>query len=99
MGFFSKLRKVVEGVDKGAALASKASGVLPGKAGQVAGHVAQEAGVVTAVVQQIQAKAGDVLPQEEAQKQATLATAVAVDDHEERLKELEGLVKALSGKG
>jgi len=89
MGFFSKLKKVVSGVDKGAAIAS---GVLPGKAGKIAGQVAQGAGVVTAVVQQIHAKD---LPPEEAQKQATLATAVAVDDHEERMKALEAELAAL----
>lgn len=92
MGFFSKLKKVVAGVDKGAAIAS---GVLPGKAGQVAGEVAQSAGVVTSVVQQIQSKAGSELPPEEAQKQATLATAVAIDDHEERMKALEAAIQAL----
>jgi hypothetical protein len=92
MGFFSKLKKVVAGVDKGAAIASAA---LPGKAGQVAGGVAQGAGVVTAVVQQIQSKGGSELAPEEAQKQATLVTAVAVDDHEDRLKELEALLKGL----
>lgn len=99
MGFFSKLKKVVAGVDKGAAIAAAASGVIPGKAGQVAGKIAgevtQDSGVVTAVVQQIQAKGGSELPPEEAQKQATLVTAVAVDDHEERLKELEALLKSL----
>ncbi|HEX8285579.1 MAG TPA: hypothetical protein VF588_19645 [Pyrinomonadaceae bacterium] len=94
MGFFSKLKKVVAGVDKGAAIAAA---VLPGKAGQVAGGVAQGAGVVTAVVQQIQAKSGSQLPPEEAQKQATLATAVAVDDHEERVKALEAALAALEG--
>ncbi len=92
MGFFSKLKKVVAGVDKGAAVAA---GVLPGKAGQVAGGVAQGAGVVTAVVQQIQAKSGSDLSPEEAQQQATLATAVAVDDHEERVKALEAELAAL----
>ncbi|HEX8355175.1 MAG TPA: hypothetical protein VF611_19885 [Pyrinomonadaceae bacterium] len=92
MGFFSKLKKVVAGVDKGAAIAAS---VLPGKAGQVAGGVAQASGVVTAVVQQIQSKSGSELPPEEAQKQATLATAVAVDDHEERVKALEAELAAL----
>lgn len=92
MGFFSKLKKVVAGVDKGAAIAAS---VLPGKAGQVAGTVGQGAGVVTAVVQQIQAKSGNQLPPEEAQKQATLATAVAVDDHEERVKALEAQLAEL----
>ena len=91
MGFFSKLKKVVAGVDKGAAIASAA---LPGKAGKIAGEVAQGSGIVTSVVQQIQAKGGSELPPEEAQKQATLVTAVAVDDHEERIKELEALLKA-----
>ena len=94
MGFFSKLKKVVAGVDKGAAIAAS---VLPGKAGQIAGDVGQGAGVVTAVVQQIQAKSGNQLPPEEAQKQATLATAVAVDDHEERVKALEAALAALKG--
>lgn len=92
MGFFSKLKKVVAGVDKGAAIASAA---LPGKAGQIAGDVAKGSGVVTAVVQQIQSKSGSDLPPEEAQKQATLATAVAVDDHEDRIKELEALIANL----
>jgi hypothetical protein len=100
MGFFSKLKKVVAGIDKGAVIASSASGILPGKAGQVAGGVAQGAGVVTSIVQQIQSKAGSELPHEEAQKQATLATAVAVDDHEDRLKELENIIRGLnSGSG
>lgn len=92
MGFFSKLKKVVAGVDKGAAIASA---TLPGKAGKIAGEVGQGAGVVTAVVQQIQSKSGSELPPEEAQKQATLATAVAVDDHEDRIKELEAIIKGL----
>ena len=92
MGFFSKLKKVVAGVDKGAAIAAA---TLPGKAGGIAGDVAQGAGVVTAVVQQIQSKPASELPPEEAQKQATLATAVAVDDHEQRVNELEATVKAL----
>lgn len=99
MGFFSKLKKVVSGIDKGAAIAAAASGAIPGKAGQmtgqIAGGVAQGSGVVTAVVQQIQSKGGSELPPEEAQKQATLATAVAVDDHEDRLKQLEAILKAL----
>jgi hypothetical protein len=90
MGFFSKLKKVVAGVDKGAAIAAAA---LPGKSGQIAGEVAQGAGVVTAVVQQIQSKPASELPPAEAQKQATLATAVAVDDHEERLAQLEKLIQ------
>jgi hypothetical protein len=92
MGFFSKLKKVVAGVDKGAAIAAAS---LPGKAGQIAGEVGQGAGVVTAVVQQIQSKPASELSPQEAQKQATLATAVAVDDHEERIKELEALLKSL----
>ena len=92
MGFFSKLKKVVAGVDKGAAIAAA---TLPGKPGGIAGDVAQGAGVVTAVVQQIQSKPASELPPEEAQKQATLATAVAVDDHEQRVNELEATVKAL----
>jgi hypothetical protein len=92
MGFFSKLKKVVAGVDKGAAIAAA---TLPGKAGQIAGEVGQTAGVVTAVVQQIQAKPASEVPPEEAQRQATLATAVAVDDHEERVKGLEQKIKDL----
>ena len=52
MGFFSKLKKVVSGIDKGAAIAAAASGAIPGKAGQVtgeiAGEVTQGSGVVTA---------------------------------------------------
>ena len=92
MGFFSKLKKVVAGVDKGAAIAAA---TLPGKPGSIAGDVAQGAGVVTAVVQQIQSKPASELPPAEAQKQATLATAVAVDDHEQRVNELEATVKAL----
>src|SRR5215210_1879167 len=94
MGFFSKLKKIVPIVDKGAVIAS---GVLPGKAGRVAGQVAEGAGVVTSVVQQIQGKSGAELTPEEAQKQATLATAVAVDDHEERVKALEAQLAALRG--
>jgi hypothetical protein len=92
MGFFSKLKKIVPIVDKGAVIASS---VLPGKAGQVAGQVAQGAGVVTSIVQQIQAKSGADLSPEAAQQQATLATAVAVDDHEERVKALEAQLSAL----
>lgn len=95
MGFFSKLKKVVAGVDKGAAIAAS---TLPGKAGQIAGDVGQGAGVVTAVVQQIQSKPASELPPAEAQKQATLATAVAVDDHEERIKQLEETIQALQAK-
>lgn len=92
MGFFSKLKKLVPIVDKGAAIAST---VLPGKAGQVAGDVATASGVVTSVVQQIQSQSGTALSPEEAQQQATLATAVAVDDHEERVKALEAEIAAL----
>ncbi|MDT7603090.1 MAG: hypothetical protein QOF61_1087 [Acidobacteriota bacterium] len=92
MGFFSKLKKVVAGVDKGAAIAAS---TLPGKSGQIAGDVAQGAGVVTAVVQQIQSKPASEVPPAEAQKQATLATAVAVDDHEERLAQIEKLIQGL----
>lgn len=92
MGFFKKLKKVVAGVDKGAAIAAA---TLPGKAGRIAGDVGQTAGVVTAVVQQIQGKPESELPTAEAQKQATLATAVAVDDHEERVQDLEQKVQAL----
>jgi 16S rRNA C967 or C1407 C5-methylase (RsmB/RsmF family) len=95
MGFFSKLKKVVAGVDKGAAIAAAA---LPGKPGQVAGDVAQTAGVVTAVVQQIQSKPASEVDPSEAQKQATLATAVAVDDHEQRVKDLEATVQELQAK-
>jgi hypothetical protein len=95
MGFFSKLKKVVAGVDKGAAIAAAA---LPGKSGRVAGDVAETAGVVTAVVQQIQSKPAAEIPPAEAQKQATLATAVAVDDHEERVKELEKKLQELQVK-
>jgi hypothetical protein len=92
MGFFSKLKKVVAGVDKGAAIAAA---TLPGKAGKIAGEVGQGAGVVTAVVQQIQSKPESEISTADAQKQATLATAVAVDDHEERVKELEQTVQVL----
>jgi hypothetical protein len=92
MGFFSKLKKVVAGVDKGAAIAAA---TLPGRPGQVAGEVAQTAGVVTAVVQQIQSKPATEVSPVEAQKQATLATAVAVDDHEQRVQELEKAIQAL----
>jgi hypothetical protein len=95
MGFFSKLKKVVAGVDKGAAIAAAS---LPGKSGQIAGEVAQGAGVVTAIVQQIQSKPASEVSPAEAQKQATLATAVAVDDHEERLAQLENLVQAQQAK-
>lgn len=92
MGFFSKLKKLVPIVDKGAAIAAT---LLPGKAGQVAGNVATASGVVTSVVQQIQSQSGAALSPEEAQQQATLATAVAVDDHEERVKALEAEIAAL----
>lgn len=95
MGFFSKLKKVVNGVDKGAAIAAA---TLPGQAGQLAGGVAQTAGVVTAVVQQIQSKPASEVPPAEAQKQATLATAVAVDDHEQRVLELEKTVAELQAR-
>lgn len=95
MGFFSKLKKVVAGVDKGAAIAAA---TLPGKSGQVAGDVAATAGVVTAVVQQLQSKPASEVPPAEAQKQATLATAVAVDDHEQRVKDLEKTVQELQAK-
>lgn len=92
MGFFSKLKKIVPIVDKAATLGAS---VLPGKAGQVAGDVATTSGVVTHIVQQIQAKSGADLSPTEAQQQATLATAVAVDDHEERVKALEAELAAL----
>ena len=92
MGFFNKLSKVVKGIEQ---YAPVAAGVLPGKAGQVAGDVAQGAGVVTSIVQQIHAQSGAALSPEEAQQQATLATAVAVDDHEERVKALEAELAAL----
>lgn len=95
MGFFSKLKKVVDGVDQGAAIAAA---TLPGRPGQVAGGVAETAGVVTAVVQQIQSKPASEVPPAEAQKQATLATAVAVDDHEQRMLELERTVAELQAK-
>ena len=92
MGFFKKLGKVLNNVDQ---FAPVAAGVLPGKAGQVAGNVAQASGVLTSVVQQIQAQSGADLTPEEAQQHATLATAVAVDDHEERMKALEAELAAL----
>ena len=92
MGFFSKLKKIVPIIDKGAVIAST---VLPGKAGQVAGNVAGASGVVTSIVQQIHAQSGADLSPEDAQQQATLATAVAVDDHEERVKALEAELAAL----
>ena len=95
MGFFSKLKKVVAGVDKGAAIAAAS---LPGKSGKIAGEVAQGAGVVTAVVQQIQAKPASELAPADAQKQATLATAVAVDDHEQRILDLEKMIQDLKAK-
>ena len=57
--------------------------------------MAQGAGVVTSIVQQIQSKAGSDLSPEAAQQQAALATAVAVDDHEERMKALEAELAAL----
>ena len=92
MGFLKKLGKVLKNVDQ---FAPVAAGVLPGKAGQVAGTVATTSGVVTSIVQQIQSKSGADLSPEEAQQQATLATAVAVDDHEERMKALEAELAAL----
>lgn len=92
MGFFKKLGKVLNNVDQFAPVAAQ---VLPGKAGQVAGNVATTSGVVTSIVQQIQAKSGADLTPEQAQQQATLATAVAVDDHEERMKALEAELAAL----
>jgi len=92
MGFLKKLGKVLKNVDQ---FAPVAAGVLPGKAGQVAGNVAQASGVVTSIVQQIQAQSGAGLSPEEAQQQATLTTAVAVDDHEERMKALEAELAAL----
>jgi hypothetical protein len=92
MGFFKKLGKVMKNVDQFAPVAAQ---VLPGKAGQVAGDVATTSGVVTSIVQQIHAQSGADLSPEEAQQQATLATAVAVDDHEERVKALEAELAAL----
>ena len=92
MGFFNKLGKVMKNVDQFAPVAAQ---VLPGKAGQIAGDVATTSGVVTSIVQQLQAQSGTGLTPEEAQKQATLATAVAVDDHEERMKALEAELAAL----
>lgn len=95
MGFFSKLKKVVAGIDKGAAIAAT---TLPGKSGQVAGDVAQGAGIVTAIVQQIQSKPATDTSPDDAQKQATLVTAVAVDDHEQRMLEMEKTIKDLQAK-
>ena len=96
MGLFSKLRKIVPKVvpiiDQ---FAPTAAAMLPGQAGKVAGGVAQASGVVTSIVQQIHAQSGADLAPEEAQQQATLATAVAVDDHEERMKALEAELAAL----
>lgn len=92
MGFFKKLGKVLKNVDQ---FAPVAASVLPGKAGQVAGDVAGASGVVTSIVQQIHAQSGSDLSPEEAQQQATLATAVAVDDHEERMKALEAELASL----
>jgi hypothetical protein len=92
MGFFKKLGKVLQNVDQ---FAPVAASVLPGKAGQVAGNVATTSGVVTSIVQQIHAQSGSDLSPEAAQQQATLATAVAVDDHEERMKALEAELAAL----
>jgi hypothetical protein len=88
MGFFSKLKKVVTGIDKGATIAS---GVLPGKPGEVA----KEVGVVTSIVQQIQTNPAPDQTPEEAQKNATLVTAVAVDDHEQRLLQMEKTIQDL----
>ena len=100
MGFFSKLKKVVAGVDKGAVLAQAA---LPGKAGKVAGGVAEGTGVVTTIVQQLQSQGQTSSPPAAApadpNQQAVLATAVAVDDHEERIKELEQLLARLKAGG
>src|SRR2546423_6582641 len=88
MGFFSKLKKVVKGIDQGAAVAG---GVLPGKAGDVA----KDVGVVTSIVQQIQGAGAPGATPEEAQKNATLVTAVAVDDHEQRMQQLEKTIQEL----
>jgi hypothetical protein len=88
MGFFSKLKKVVDGIDKGATVASE---VLPGKPGEVA----TEVGVVTSIVQQIQTNSAPGQTPEEAQKNATLVTAVAVDDHEQRLLQMEKTIQDL----
>jgi hypothetical protein len=99
MGFLSKLKKtlpkLVPIVNQAMTIAQVGSAVLPGKAGHVAGEVAAGSGVVTSIVQQIHAQAGADLTPEEAQQQATLATAVAVDDHEERVKALEAELAAL----
>jgi len=92
MGFLKKLGKVVKGIET---VAPVAAGVLPGKAGQVASNVATTSGVVTSIVQQLQAQSGADLTPEEAQQKATLATAVAVDDHEERVKALEAELASL----
>ncbi len=94
MGFFSKLKKVVAGVDKGAAIAAA---TLPGKPGAVAGQVGETAGVVTAIVQQIQSNTAAGIAPAEAQKNATLVTAVAVDDHEQRILDLEKTIRDLQG--
>ncbi|HEX8651642.1 MAG TPA: hypothetical protein VF708_12445 [Pyrinomonadaceae bacterium] len=88
MGFFSKLKKVVKDVDKGATLAGD---VLPGKAGDVA----KDVGVVTSIVQQIQSSPAAGTTPAEAQKNATLVTAVAVDDHEQRLLQMEQTIQEL----
>ena len=88
MGFFSKLKKVVTHVDKGAAIAAA---TLPGKSGEVA----QTVGVVTTIVQQIQEKPASEVPPAQAQKDATLVTAVAVDDHEQRMLEMEKTIQEL----
>lgn len=91
MGFFSKLKKVLPQINKGAILASA---VLPGKAGQVASQVGETTGVVTAIVTQIHADSPDNPAR--AATQSALATAVAVDDHEERMKVLEAEIQRLS---
>lgn len=95
MGFFSKLQKVVNGVDKGAAIAAA---TLPGRPGAVAGEVEQTAGVVTAIVQQLHAQSGPAGAGAAAQKDATLVTAVAVDDHEQRLLDMEKTIQELQAK-
>ena len=91
MGFFKKLKKVVDGVDKGAAIAAA---TLPGKAGQVAGEVGETAGVVTAVVTDSIEAASEVPPAESAET-SDARHSVAVDDHEERVQELEKTIQQL----
>ncbi len=90
MGFFSKLKKVVAHIDKGAAIAAA---TVPGKPGEVA----QTVGVVTTIVQQIQEKpaSGAAPAQQQAQQEATLVTAVAIDDHEQRMLEMEKTIQEL----